>query len=451
VRNQVARAQAELDQGRYPGIVLRHGTAGGHELTAYDIEVQADGSRKIFAYDSNRPFTQSELLNPKRHADEETQESVITVDAAQDHWEYQAQSGETWAGGGGDGKLYAVTLDDVPDNPTLPGLSDVDLLFDVVGSVDGAVETAGQSAGAKFEPLLGDPNSPGMAGFVAARKGARTLSHTVKGVQTGRYSQVLAGPGFAGSVRDVAVDKAVTDRLAGTPKAGTVTFAGGRNRALNLDVAVDHRGVHRAATVATAASKGGSDTVALGNGRSLAYKHHGGTTHASFTLTSVASRGGPVGFRSQAITVHAGERVTMTPLRWDTLDRVRVVSRRPGQRATVRILRNRMAFGGRFRIGAPKLSHGRATVRTTIRSVPEQTAGGVVLRLQKGHRTVARKAVAIPTPQPGSRSYGWKLPHLRPGRYRLVATMVLAGGSKGTIGRKSVTRAAQVRIGDVAG
>jgi hypothetical protein len=91
--------------------------------------------------------------------------------------------------------------------------------------------------------------------------------------------------------------------------------------------------------------------------------------------------------------------------------------------------------------------HGQRTVRTTISRVPEQTAGGVVLRLQKGRRTVARKAIAIATPTVGSRSYGWKLPRgARPGRYRLLATMVLAGGGPGAVGRKSVTRAATVRV-----
>src|SRR5215216_2377391 len=37
LRNQVARAQDELDHGRYPGIVMLQGS-GGHEVTAYDIE-----------------------------------------------------------------------------------------------------------------------------------------------------------------------------------------------------------------------------------------------------------------------------------------------------------------------------------------------------------------------------------------------------------------------------
>ena len=45
---------------------MRHGTVGGHMLTAYDIERQPDGSRKIFAYDNNRPLTQTELADPSR-------------------------------------------------------------------------------------------------------------------------------------------------------------------------------------------------------------------------------------------------------------------------------------------------------------------------------------------------------------------------------------------------
>jgi hypothetical protein len=107
-----------------------------------------------------------------------------------------------------------------------------------------------------------------------------------------------------------------------------------------------------------------------------------------------------------------------------------------------------MAFAGRFRVGTPRLSHGRATVRTTISRISEQTVGGVVLRLQQGHRTVARKAMAIAKPSVGSRTYGWKLARrAHRGRYRLVATMVLAGGTQGTVGKKAVTRAASVRVG----
>lgn len=447
LRKQVERTQSELDAGRYPGIVMLKGSSG-HEVTAYDIEVQPDGSRKIFTYDSNRPLTDAESVAAQRHAVAETQENVITISPDQDHWEFTSQGGTVLSGGANDGNFYAVTLSDVPDNPTLPGLSDLDLIYDVIGSVDGAVEDSGSSAGARFEPLLADPNVSGTAAVVASRRGARSLSHTVRGVKSGRYTQLVAGPGFAGGVRDVAVDKGVVDRLSGTPSSGALKIASGRNRGLKLDVAVDHGGVHRAASVATEGSKGGSDTVALGRGRSLAYEHRGDTARMSFTLTSVAARGGPVGFRSQAITVRGGERVTVTPLSWSSLDRVRVVSKRPGARPTVRILRNRMAFAGRFSVGTPKLSHSRATVRTTISRVPEQAAGGVVLRLQKGRRTVARKAVAIAAPTVGSRGYGWKLPRrVRPGRYRLLATMVLAGGPQGAAGRKSVTRAATVRVG----
>jgi len=444
---QTERAQDELDADRYPGIIMLQGSSG-HEVTAYDIEVQPDGSRKIFTYDSNRPLSEAEMVSLQAHERAETQDSVITISPGMDHWEFTSSSGRTLSGDGGGGNLYASTLSDVPDNPTLPGLTDIDLIADIIGSVDGAVTDGGSSGGARVEPVLADEKVAGTAGVVAAPRGASSLRHTVRGVKAGRYTQLVAGPGFAGGVTDVAVDKGVVDSLSGTPGAGALRFAGGRDRGLNLNVAVDHGGVHRAASVATEGSRGGSDTVALGRGRALSYLHHGDTTRMSFTLTNVASQGGPAGFRSQAITVRGGERVTVTPVSWSSLDRVRVVSQRRGARPTVRILRNRAAFAGRFTVGTPRVSHGRATVRTKITRLPEQTAGGVVLRLQKGHRTIARKAMAVSKPTVGSRSYAWKLPRkARPGRYSLVATMVLAGGSQGAVARKTVTRAATVRVG----
>jgi hypothetical protein len=99
LREQLTRAQDELDHGRYPGIIMLQGTSG-HEVTAYDIEVQPDGSRKIFTYDSNRPLTDAELVSPTTHAAAETQDSVITIGPGFDHWQFTSQSGRTLSGGG---------------------------------------------------------------------------------------------------------------------------------------------------------------------------------------------------------------------------------------------------------------------------------------------------------------------------------------------------------------
>ena len=120
---------------------MKTGTVAGHEITAYDMERQPDGSTKIFGYDNNRPLTQAELTNPLGHDLAETSDSVITVNPAGDHWTFTAPSGSVWSGGADDGKLYAVTLADIPDNPSLPGLSDIPLIVaDIIASVDGAAQ-----------------------------------------------------------------------------------------------------------------------------------------------------------------------------------------------------------------------------------------------------------------------------------------------------------------------
>ena len=441
---QLRRIHDELEAGRYPGVVMKTGLASGHMITAFDMERDPDGSMRILGYDNNLPLTDAELSEPFRHAIAEAQASVITVDPA-GNWTFTRANGVMASGGGSDGKLYSVNLADIPDNPTLPGLSDTPLLLvDIVASVDRAVESGPPPAGGSSEPITDQqPNTPATTDVVVAPKGADRLSHTVKGLKSGTYSQLVAGDGFVGGVRDVATGKDVKDGLSGMPASGALQFAGGRDRRLGVDVAIDHGGVHRAASVATGASKGGKDTVALGRGQALSYTHDGATTRASFTLTSVAANGGPATFSSGAVTVRRGERVTLKPVSWRSLDRVRASFSKGGSR----MLRNRTSFGARLRLGTPKLSKGRAAVATSITRLPAQTAGGVVLRLVRGHRTVARKAVAVTDPQRGRKTYTWTLPSkVRRGTYRLVANMVLAGGDR-AMGRRSVSKAARVRVG----
>ena len=268
---QLERIHDELAAGRYPGVVMKTGTVAGHEITAYDMERQPDGSTKIFGYDNNRPLTQTELTDPLGHDLAETSDSVITVNPAGDHWTFTAPSGSVWSGGADDGKLYAVTLSDIPDNPSLPGLSDIPLIVaDIIASVDGAAQAGPPPPGGASDPLSDQaPGSSGAAEEITAPKGARTLNQTVEGVHKGTYSQLVLGTGFVGGVRDIATDAGVTDTLKGTPSDGALTFGGERNRALNVNLGIDHGEVHRQATVATQASKGGADTVALGNGSAL--------------------------------------------------------------------------------------------------------------------------------------------------------------------------------------
>jgi hypothetical protein len=443
---QLGRIEYELEHGRHPGVTLRHGAVGGHEVMAFDVLHHPDGSLDIYSYDPNRPLTQEELGNPIKHSFAETDASAIRINAAHDHWDFKSTSGAEYSGSGDDGALYAVPLEDIPDNPSLPGLSDLDLIVDIFASADGAAESDGQSEGAQTEPLQDGRGGTGKAGIVVAAKGAEGLTHRVKGRRAGSYSQLIAAPGFVGAVRDVATAKGVVDRLGATPKRERLSFAGERNRPLELELAVDRKGVHRAASIATHASKGGQDTAWFRDGRSLTYEHEGGKASLTLTLANVARNGGPVGFKSRRLTVGRGERLTLAPLDWHSLERVRAVSRRRGGGTTVRILGNRAGRRARFGVGRPKLVKRRASVTVKILHVPAHSVGGVVLRLERGRRTVARRAVAIEHPKRGHRTYRWKIPGVGAGRYRLVANVVLAGGTQPPE-RRSIGRTAPVRIG----
>lgn len=451
---QLARMQDEFDHGRYPGITLRHGAVGGHEVTAFDYVHHDDGSSEIYTYDPNRPLTQAELdANPGsgRHLTAETDGPAIRINAARDHWDYTFRApgndsgGVTFEGGGDDGSLYTVPLGDIPANPTLPGLSDLDLIVDIFGSVGGAAVTDGQSKGAQTEPLQDAGTGPGKAGIVLARSGAAGLMHAMRGVHRGRYSELIAGPDFVGGVSNVATSKGVRDRLKAKPNRGALTFLGGRDRPLDLALATNHGRVQRAATVHTDASRGGRDKVAIHDGDSLTYKHKGASARASFSLTSVSRRRGPVSFRSRGVKVHRRERLTLMPAKWRSLDRVKMVSRRPGHQTMTRVLRNRAKFAARLSVRRPRLKGRRAKVGVRIRRVPAQAAGGVVLRLRHHGRTVARKARAIEDPERGRHTYRWKVPHVRSGSYRLVANVTLAGGTR-TPGSRTVKRTARVRV-----
>ena len=133
------------------------------------------------------------------------------------------------------------------------------------------------------------------------------------------------------------------------------------------------------------------------------------------------------------------------PAKWRSLDRVKVVSRRPGHQTMTRVLRNRAKFAARLSVRRPRLKGRRAKVGVRIRRVPAQAAGGVVMRLRHHGRTVARKARAIEDPERGRHTYRWKVAHVRSGSYRLVANVTLAGGTR-TPGSRTVKRTASVRV-----
>jgi hypothetical protein len=267
----------------------------------------------------------------------------------------------------------------------------------------------------------------------------------MRGIRNGHYSELMAGDGFVGGVSDVPTENGVRDRLTAMPKRGALSFSGGRDRPLDLAAAIDHGHVRRAASIHVHAAADGGDRLALGNGRSIAFRHRGSKARVTFTLTNVAKQGGPASFESPAVTVHPGERMKLKPSSWRRLNRVRLTSHRPGGKTTRRTLRNRAGSPVSFSLHRPRIAKRHARVRTRIRRVPAQAAGGIVLRLKRHGHTVVRKDRSIGQPERGPRTFRWKLKHLRPGRYKAVANMVLAGGTE-LPGRRSAKRTARVRI-----
>jgi hypothetical protein len=401
----------------------------GHEVTATDMVHQPDGSLEILSYDNNFPQTQKELGEPATHSFMETDGGAIRINAARNHWEFTSASNSKFSGGGDDGTLYAVPLEDIPDNPSLPGLTDLDLLVDIVASVEGAAEDDGSSPGAEVDPVVSGKAGSGHPAVVLAKKGADSLSHTTKGLKGGSYSQLIAGPGFVAATPKIETAKGVVDRMSIKPAAGSVTFTGGRDRGLDLDLAVDRGKVHRGASIETTASRGGEDVAALGHGKSLVYTHDGDTAHVRISLTNIARSGGPATFRSPGMTVRRGERLKLTPLDWHSLDRVRVTARLRSGKKSTRVLHNTSGANERLALGRPRLKGHRAGVSLRLLHVSLPAVGGLVLRLLRGNHVVAKKAIAIRHPKRGRRTFHWRLPHVPPGRYRLLANATLAGGA----------------------
>ena len=415
---QVGEIEKELRAGREPGVVILKGHLRGHQVRAYDMEPRPDGGVDILVYDPNRPFTPNEDINAFTHRDREVTESVIRVSADRERWEYSHAS-ETWSGSGLDGSLFSVPLDWVPKELSLPGLDNIDDVLNMIisASVDGAARVEDVPEGAEYLPL-GDRS--GVAGVTVARTGA--VSQTMVGVKKGTYRQAVVGDGFAASA-EVPTERGVRDRVSGSPEDERVRFSSlGPERPLTLELA---KGA-RSATIRTRTS--GSDTATLG--AALTYEHTGAPTEFSFSLGSVQRNGGPEAFESGTLRIGRGDRVSASP-DWNRLGRVRLVVRHRGGGVTRRVLRNRAAVRARVKLGALRVKGRRAVVKARFGKLPRQAAGGLVLQIRDGDRTLARRAIAVRRPRKGTRAFRWRLPELAGGDYRLVAKLAVAVGGRG--------------------
>ncbi len=442
---QLNRLRAELTAGRLPSLMVKNGFTEGHVITPHDIETPPDGTTVIHTYDNEREFIPEEETDTdgSTHRDREAG-SQVTVNAAKTRWDYSG-----WHGGN-NGSFYISTLSDWPAGtaPTLPGV--VDAIIGIFGSNGGAAVTGPEPEGAEILPVLDRGAIPGAAGFVIGERGRERVSHVMEGVKDGAYDQMIMGGGFFGSVSDVATAAKVTDRLTGNPGDRTITFAGERTRALQLEVGSEKASASRVATIDTRTFAGGAETVALPGGSSLRYEHDGAPTRFSFELQSVQRGASAAHFESGPLQIGKGDRIVATPADWRRLDSVRVSVRRANGKVTTRRIRNRATSPVKIAVSKPALrktgGRTRATVTTRLRSVVADSVLGVTLRLRRNGRTVARKGFAVKQPRNASRAFSFPLPKgVRPGTYRLQADVsVLSTGAKPTA--KRVARRAVVRV-----
>ncbi len=425
----LSKIRSDLGSGNWPLVSLAFEDGGGHAVIAYDLVDRPDGGADILVYDNNQEFQPQELTSADSHTTREADRSVIHVNAARSQWTFNR--GSKVSTGGGD-KLFASSRNAIPSNPALPGGPDLldGLAYVIFGSGDGSVRTTGPDAGAEYLPELDDTAQPGAAGVVGRRDG-KPITHTVRGVKSGRYSQAVVGKGSVASIETTTAD-GVQDQTSGVPGGDGVRFEGlgkAPTRPVSLDVGTNEKGSARRATVSTRSAAGGSETVRLAGGRALEYTHDGPATTVRITLQSVQTNGGPASFSSGPLRVGRGERLTLTPTNWRTLSSARLKVRARNRRVRTLTLRNQAGAPARFTLSAPKVKGRKVTVRARFGRLPAFAAAGVVLRATRGGKRVAFKTFKLATVKAGSRSFSWTLPSSVKGRgLRLVADATLAVG-----------------------
>lgn len=411
-----------------------------HVVLAYDMKRAGNGV-DLHIYENNRPFLSQEETAPELHQ-AQLARSTIHVDLEHEVW--ALPDGPDYMAGGR-GTLWAIRKQDIPADPSLPGMGTIKDAFAwlIFGSTDGAVETVASDA---FMPLFGgSPRKGSATGGSWIGEAGDPLDVEFVGKKRGRYHQAYMAPGFVASAADVVTRKGVRDEVRGA--GHTITFEGGTDRPLRLELANDRSGAPSAATLSMHVSAGGADTAGMARDGDLTYVHDGAPTSLRFTLTIVRRNGGPATFVSPPVTIRDGDRLRVTPLGRGG-ERARLRIRNHGRTRT-RVLRTRAKARGRVVLGAAKLSGHRLSVRVKVSGLGRRALGGVALRLMRGKHVVARKAVALKRAA-GAHRISWRLPpSLRGGRYRLMAdARALTGPAPGVTvsAGASAHRASAVRL-----
>jgi hypothetical protein len=417
---QLRTIEVELKHHRDVLVSLKKGGASdGHTVLAYDMTQTSTGA-EIYVYNPNEEFIGDENSNPPWHF-ETVNDSVLHVDKINQTWRFDVGPSEPdgmWSGGGGG--IWAIPAGTMPRDPSLPGADTLrsSLQSLIFGSAGGAVHPAGTNGGAAFLPAS-DGSGTGSAGSFVSSDARRSLDVTLEGRRAGSYAEAYTAAGFFAAATNVSTERGVRDRIAGHDDA--ITLDSGRDRPLELELARRFGpGLSTTATLRTHASAGGSETASLPTGNALTFAHRGAPTSLSFTLTSVRADGGPASFVSRPIAVRNGDRMRVVPLD-AAMRRARISIHAADGTIRTRVIRSAGFAGERLRLGRPRLLRHRARVRIRLAGFHGRALLGAVLRLMRGHRVVASRAVSAKAAN-GTRVLTWRVPpHAKPGTYRLQA------------------------------
>ncbi len=420
IMNDVTSA---LDAGDHPLVEIRDGTQG-HVVVAYGVD-QANGNthvgfgdRVIDVYNPNQPFTTGEnAIDGSAHeATLSTSEIVVHPDG---HWEFQGDFSPEYSGG--PGSIVVMPYGVVPVQPTLPtslsGL--VDLLFGSAGASqvsdshghtllnsDGSLNTdpaTGIADATQFATLSGTA-APGPGIFLFAHPGAYTT--TVHGQARGQYHDVLLAHGMAASVTagtapGLADGISVPANLDGL-QFGQTKGTSSDPRQADAQITVDgSQGSQLTAAIATTMPTSGETGFGFNAARDaveVTASRKPATVTLSLSWTSPA--GLPQSFVAPSVHLAAGDRGTLTPANWSSLQSSHVTLRVVHRNGTIttRSLQNRIRPAGSFKVTlaiAKAHSTRRLTISTHLFRLPAGSSAVATWQVLRGRAVVARHTVVL--------------------------------------------------------
>jgi hypothetical protein len=276
----------------------------------------------------------------------------------------------------------------------------------------------------------------------------RPIGTEFVGRKRGRYSAVVSGLGFAGSLSDVSTAPGVHDVVRG--RRDTVSFDGGVSRPLTIEMAQQAHGASGtawSATLRTQTEHGRAESAGLNRAGTLTLSHGGGPTTVSFTLSSARPGTGTATFASGPMLIGAGDRVTVRPGAGLHAVGVTIRDRRGQTRAMV--LGNHAPALATLRLSAPRRVGSRVLLRATVAGLRTRTVMGVVLRLLHGRRLILRRVTSVKQVRNGRRTFTFHLPSGLRGSYTLLANASLVASPAGpttTLGNVNAGSRARIRM-----